>query len=109
MWVERGVLTAPRLLDSIHGGARTTPPILLVFAFAMFLSFVNAASVSEDFSADPNTRGWRSFGDASLFHWNATNQNLGVTWDSSGTNSYFWLPLHTIISKSDEFSLTFDL
>jgi hypothetical protein len=35
---------------------------------------------------------WRQFGDGSLFQWNATNQHLEVTWDSSRTNSLFYRP-----------------
>src|SRR5205823_604179 len=68
-----------------------------------------AAIISEDFAANPAQRGWRVFGDASLFHWNATNQNLEVTWDSSHTNSFFYLPLGTALAKSDDFSFSFDL
>jgi hypothetical protein len=70
---------------------------------------VDAATFSESFSTDPRTLGWRSSGDTNLFFWNATNQNLEVTWDSSRTNSFFHLSLGTILSKSDDFSLAFDL
>jgi len=77
---------------------------------ALFLTAaVHAATILEDFSSDPLQRGWNIFGDTNLFHWNATNQNLEVTWDSSRTNSYFQFPLGTILSKSDDFSLAFDL
>jgi hypothetical protein len=70
---------------------------------------MRAATIEETFATDPFTRGWRAFGDASLFQWNAANQNLEVTWDSSRTNSYFHLPLGTVLSRGDDFSLTFDL
>jgi hypothetical protein len=70
---------------------------------------MRAATIGESFASDPLSRGWRTFGDASLFHWSPTNQNLEVTWDSSRSNSYFQLPLGTILSKSDDFSLAFDL
>jgi hypothetical protein len=70
---------------------------------------LRAVTVVEDFSTNPLARDWRVFGDASLFHWNATNQNLEVTWDSSHTNSYYYLPLKTILDKDDDFSLSFDL
>src|SRR5437016_6593475 len=76
--------------------------------FAIALS-ATAATISEDFSTDPAPRGWRIFGDASLYHWNATNRNLEVTWDSSHTNSYFYVPLGTVLTKSDDFSFSFDL
>jgi len=44
-----------------------------------------------------------------LYHWNATNRNLEVTWDSSHTNSFFYVPLGTVLTKSDDFSFSFDL
>lgn len=68
-----------------------------------------AAVISENFSTDPRARGWEISGDTNLFRWNATNQNLEVTWDSSRTNSFFHLPLRTIVSTSDQFSIAFDL
>jgi hypothetical protein len=68
-----------------------------------------AAAIAENFTLNPAQRGWRIFGDEVLFHWNSTNQNLEVTWDSSRTNSLFHLPLNTVLTKSDDFSLGFDL
>jgi hypothetical protein len=68
-----------------------------------------AAAISENFAADPALRQWRQFGDGSLFQWNATNQHLEVTWDSSRTNSLFYRPLQTVLTKSDDFSFGFDL
>lgn len=72
-------------------------------------SICGAATITEDFSADPLQNGWQIFGDTNLFQWDPTNQNLDVTWDSSQTNSYFYKPLGTILAKSDGFSLSFDL
>jgi hypothetical protein len=69
----------------------------------------NAAVLTQNFATDPTQNVWRIFGDASLFVWNATNQNLEVTWDSSRTNSFFLLPLGTVLAKSDDFSFSFDL
>jgi hypothetical protein len=68
-----------------------------------------AATWSEDFSANAQTANWRSFGDGSLFRWNNTNHNLEVTWDSSHTNSFFYHQLGTILTKSDDFSFAFNL
>ena len=67
------------------------------------------ATVTEDFATNPLAHGWRVYGDTNLFRWDPTKQNLGVTWDSSQTNSYFYLPLGTILAKSDAFSVSFDL
>jgi hypothetical protein len=68
-----------------------------------------AAAITENFATDPALREWREFGDASLFHWNATNQHLEVTWDSSRTNSLFYRPLQTVLTKADDFNFGFDL
>src|SRR5262245_12711429 len=70
---------------------------------------LSAAVFQEDFTRDPLAEGWRRVGDPSLFVWNATNQNLRVTWDSSKSNSYFCRPLGTILSGNDDFSLGFTL
>jgi hypothetical protein len=72
-------------------------------------SVCGAATVTEDFSADPLQNGWQIFGNTNLFQWDSTNQNLAVTWDSSQTNTYFYKSLGTILAKSDDFSLSFDL
>jgi len=68
-----------------------------------------AQTIREDFSGDPVSRGWQRFGDPSLFAWDAANQALEVTWDSSRPNSYFHRPLGTILTRGDGFSLAFDL
>jgi hypothetical protein len=69
-----------------------------------------AVSVFEDFRFDPATNGWSMFGDINLFRWNATNQNLEVTWDSSKPNSYFYKPLGRTLSRQDSaFAMYFDL
>ena len=73
------------------------------------LRFAERRPFTENFSADPLQNGWQIFGDTNLFQWDSTNQNLDVTWDSSQTNSYFYNPLGTILAKSDDFSLSFDL
>lgn len=63
----------------------------------------------EDFAHDPAADGWRVFGDTNLFQWDATNQDLRVTWDSSQPNSYFHRPLGTILTRQDDFTVGFDL
>jgi len=62
-----------------------------------------------DFASDPAARGWMIFGQRNLFRWNPTDQNLDASWDSSQTNSYFHRDLDTVLTKSDDFSLEFDL
>lgn len=86
--------------------------MLTRFCIALLLAAalpVGAAVIEEDFATDPLARGWRVFGDSSLFQWNASNQNLDVTWDSSRSNSFLHLPLGTILGKSDTFSLSFEV
>src|SRR2546427_1333515 len=84
----------------------------LMLACALFGGHGNAngaVTFGEDFAANPATRNWRAFGDAALFGWNSTNQNLEVSWDSSRPNSYFAWPLSTVLSRGDDFSFVFDL
>jgi len=64
---------------------------------------------AEDFSQDPLANGWQIFGNTNLFHWNLTNQNVEVTWDSTKVNSYLYHPLGTVLTRDDAFSLSFDL
>ncbi|MGA2176943.1 MAG: hypothetical protein ABSH38_18360 [Verrucomicrobiota bacterium] len=63
----------------------------------------------EDFVHDPAADGWGIFGDTNLFVWDPAGQDLKVTWDTSRPNSYFFHPLQTIVGKSDDFSMSFDL
>jgi hypothetical protein len=70
---------------------------------------LRAAALNEDFSTNPAVRGWRAVGQTNLFSWNPTNQNLEVTWDSSQSNSFYCLPLGTVLAATDDFSLAFDL
>jgi hypothetical protein len=81
----------------------------LVLASVFSLSAAHATLVSEKFATDPSLDGWQVFGDSNLFHWNAPNQNLEVTWDSSQTNSYFYHPLGATYSKTNDFLVTFDV
>src|SRR5207248_3207372 len=68
-----------------------------------------AEVITEQFTSDPFLRSWQTFGDSGLFVWNRTNGNLVVTWDSSRPNSYFYLPLGTILNREDDFGLALDL
>ena len=81
----------------------------LAMAGVLGLSTMNAATVTEDFSTDPLGNGWQVFGHTNLFQWDSTNHQLGVTWDSTQTNSYFYLPLTNIFTRADDFGMEFDL
>lgn len=72
-------------------------------------SSVRGVTISETFSGNPLTNGWSVLGDANLFTWDATNQNLRVTWDSTRTNSYFHQPLGFTVTRHDDFQIEFDL
>jgi len=86
-------------------------PIFAAFAALNLLAAgsASAASFQESFASDPALQGWITAGDPGLFHWNSTNQNLEVTWDSSHTNSYYCRPLGTRLTQNDDFTLQFDL
>src|SRR5947209_3134390 len=67
-----------------------------------------ARTINEDF-VTPFQNGWQIFGNTNLFHWNLANQNLEVTWDSRESNSFFYFPLGTTLTRSDDFAIAFDL
>src|ERR1035438_3464537 len=73
------------------------------------LSAARAATLSEDFSTDPFQKGWTVFGNTNLYHWDATNHQLAVTWDSTQPNSYFYHPLSGHLTRYDDFTFDFDL
>ena len=83
--------------------------LVIVLAGAAGISRAASSTITEDFSSNPFQNGWSSFGDSNLFQWDATNQYLRVTWDSSQVNSGFHHPLGTILTRNDDFSLAFDL
>jgi hypothetical protein len=82
---------------------------LLALAGLFLISGGHAATITENFSSNPLSRGWQVFGNTNLFHWNAANQNLEVTWDSTQPNSYFHQPLGTTVTRHDDFTIAFDL
>ena len=68
-----------------------------------------AVTITEDFSSDPLQNGWAIFGDTNLYQWDSTNLDLDVTWDSTQSNSYFYLPLGTTLWNADAFTVDFDI
>jgi hypothetical protein len=90
---------------AIYGVRRVLFPVL--GSVAVLRS--GAATFQDDFANPPSTRGWKIFGEASLFHWNPDRQQIEVTWDSRQPNSYFFHSLGTVLTSNDDFSLAFDL
>ena len=82
---------------------------LLIVCGVVVASLAGAATMSETFATDPRARGWRTWGDTNLWHWQAASQQLAVTWDSSKSNSFLHVPLGTVLSTGDVFSIAFDL
>ena len=82
---------------------------VLALAGLLCVSASPAATVVEDFSTNPLSKGWRVFGETNLFSWNSTNRNLAVTWDSSRPNSYFYYQLGAQFTRYDDLSAEFDL
>ncbi len=89
--------------------ARFLKVLVLAAIWLMAAATGRAATLTENFATNPLGRGWQMFGDTNLFLWNAADQNLSVTWDSSRPNSYFYLPLGTILNRQDDFGLELDL
>ncbi len=86
----------------------------LVAAVASLLAMsasdgIRAAVISDDFSAAPDARGWKTLGSAEVFQWDSAANNLRVHWDSSRSNSFFVLPLGTTLTTADPFVVEFDL
>lgn len=81
----------------------------LALASLFVVAHAHAHLVREKFNADPAFNGWQSFGVTNLFQWNATNQVLNVTWDSTQPNSYFYHPLGATLTTNDSFCVQFDL
>lgn len=86
-------------------------PLLAALASLLSVSLcsVRATTIAENFSGDPASAGWSVYGNSSLFAWNATNQNLEVTWDSSQPNSYFTHAVGTNLTQASDFMLGFDV
>src|ERR1043165_9576725 len=82
---------------------------LALASLVLVQTSANAVTFSQNFSTMPFTNGWSVFGDTNLFQWSSANQNLAVTWASTKSNSYFYLPLGTTLTRNDDFIIEFDL
>ena len=85
------------------------PARIATFLIACVAALMNVGAATEVFSQNPFQRGWKLFNDEGLFSWNSQAGRLDVIWDSSRTNSYFYFPAGTVLSRSDDFSFSLDL
>ncbi len=78
---------------------------------SLFLSLASApaAVINQNFATDPLLNGWKIAGATNLFHWDSTNQNLAVTWDSAQPNGFFYYGLDGYLTRYDDFTFQFDL
>lgn len=93
----------PNRFPSATGTVRRLGMVLLL-ATAVLRPAPAAVHV-EDFATDPEARGWRVHGDPSPFAWDALNAQLEVTWDSTRPNAFFFRPLDTVLTRSDDFRM----
>jgi hypothetical protein len=66
-------------------------------------------TITQDFSTNPLATGWEFHGDTNLFVWDAVNENLRVTWDSSKSNSYLRVPLPRTVTSEEDFAFSAEL
>lgn len=81
----------------------------LALSGAFIATTALSANITENFAQNPASDGWKIFGNTNLFHWDSTNHNIAVTWDSTQPNSYYYHPLGTSIDRNDDFTVDFDL
>jgi len=84
-------------------------PVLTGLLVASVVSTGSAALLHEKFVTNPVLDGWSAYGNTNLFAWDATNQVINVTWDSTQPNSFFYHPLDRTYSIADGFLVQFDL
>ena len=84
--------------------------LLWIGLFAVLgIPLSKADTWTEDFSTNPESHGWTSFGDASLFRWRPDVGDLQVTWDTAHVQSFFAHPLGRVLTTRDNFGLSLDL
>ena len=77
--------------------------------FLMFTVRICGDIIDENFSSNPLQRGWQIVGNNSFVQWNENAHYMEVNWNSAQTNSFFFYPLKTILTKKDNFAFEFDL
>ena len=94
---------------------------VVIFCVAWVLSVGRSGAeviLSEDFSSDPSQSGWiytsvdPSVSEPAmppLVTWDATTENLTVTWDPSKPTSFYQIPLGRVLDEEDAITLRFDL
>lgn len=88
---------------------RLTVRILTTLGVIVAAARLGAGTFLSQFATDPLAAGWQIHGDTNLFVWDATHENLRVTWDSAQSNSYFHRSLGTTLTRTNGFLLAFDL
>ena len=97
-------------LEQKDQSMKIRPPLpVLAGVLSVSLNVAQAATIADNFAANPLAAGWSVHGNTNLFSWNVANQNLDVAWDSSQPNSYFCRALSTNLNKATDFMLSFDL
>jgi len=64
------------------------------------------ATFTDSFSAAPVA--WKTHNHGAIL-WNEAEQNLAVTWDSRETNSFFYFPLGTTLTRQESFTFEFTI
>lgn len=93
--------------------------LLLTLALALVSALAPSAIIpssqagqrlfQESFATDPARNEWSIWGTNGLFRWDSPKGALAVTWDSSVGNNYFQRPVGTVLARTDDFRLAFDL
>lgn len=83
--------------------------LLIVGSVMASIEVSLAVGFVETFDTNPAQNRWQSFGNSNLFVWNSSEKYLNVTWDSSNSNSYFYKPLGTMLTRKHRFGFSFDL
>jgi hypothetical protein len=64
------------------------------------------ATFTDSFTTRPTA--WKTHNPGAI-QWNETAQNLAMTWDSRETNSFFYFPLGTTLTRQESFTFEFTI